>query len=100
MKYQAPIVLIVILSAVAIGDAFLKSRHVEQHTSKLRAAIAALSIQQLAVSMADCDAQHPQGEPRLHDAAYCDEVRRRLDTEPLQSVEIAAPDPGLPQRIN
>jgi hypothetical protein len=90
MKYKAAIVLLVILSAVVIGDGLLKSRHVEQKTSKLRAAVAALSIQQLAVSIVDCDAERPQGGRPLHDAAYCEEVRRRLDTEPLQSVEIPA----------
>ena len=96
MKYKAAIALLVILSAVVIGDGFLKSRHVEQNTSKLRAAVSALSIQQLAVSIVDCDAQRPQGERPVHDAAYCEEVRRRLDTEPLQSVEIAAPNSAAP----
>jgi hypothetical protein len=96
MKYKAALVLLVILSAVVIGDGFLKSRHVEQNTSKLKAAVAALSIQQLAVSIVDCDAQHPQGGRRLHDAAYCEEVRRRLDTEPLQSVEIPATNSAAP----
>ena len=96
MKYKAALVLLVILSAVVIGDGFLKSRHVEQNTSKLRAAVAALSIQQLAVGIADCDAQHPKGERGLHDAAYCEEVRRRLDTEPLQSVEIPATNSAAP----
>jgi hypothetical protein len=97
MKYKAALVLLVILSAVVIGDGFLKSRHVEQNTSKLKAAVAALSIQQLAVSIVDCDAQRPQGGRRLHDAAYCEEVRRRLDTEPLQSVEIPATNSAAPQ---
>ena len=96
MKYKAAIGLLVILSAVVIGDGFLRSRHVEQKTSKLREAVSALSIQQLAVSIADCDAQRPQGGRPLHDAAYCEEVRRRLDTEPLQSVEIAAPNSAAP----
>ena len=69
-----------------------------ENTSKRRAAVSALSIQQLAVSIADCDAQRPQGARPLHDAAYCEEVRRRLDTEPLQSVEIAARIPPRPTR--
>jgi hypothetical protein len=97
MKYKAAVVALAILSAVVIGDGFLKSRHVEQSTSKLRADVAALSVQQLAVSIVDCDARHRQGERRAHDAAYCEEVRRRLDTEPLQGVEIAAPNSTTPR---
>ncbi len=97
MKYKAAaIVLLVIIGAVVIGDGFLKTRHIEQNTSKLKAAVSALSIQQLAVSIADCDAERPPGERRLHDAAFCEEVRRRLDTEPLQSVDIAAPNSSAP----
>jgi hypothetical protein len=97
MKYKSAVVALAILGAVVIGDGLLKSRHVEQSASKLRAAVAALSIQQLAVSIVDCDAQHRQGERRAHEAAFCEEVRRRLDTEPLQSVEIAAPDSKTPR---
>jgi hypothetical protein len=88
MKYKAAIAVIAVLSAVVIGDGFLKSRHVAQSESKLRSAVAALSIQQLAVSIADCEAKHDEGGRRAPDAAFCEEVRRRLDTEPLQSVEI------------
>jgi len=97
MKYKAATMVLVILSAVVIGDAFLKSRHVEQNTSKLRAAVSALSIQQLAVAVANCDAEHRQGERPAHTAAYCEEVRRRLDTEPLQSVEMGAPNSATPR---
>jgi len=97
MKYKsAAIAVLAILSVVVIGDGFLKSKHVEQNASKLRAAVSALSAQQLAVSIADCDADHRQGERRAHNAAFCEEVRRRLDTEPLQSVEIAAPNSAAP----
>jgi hypothetical protein len=76
--------------AMVIGDGLLKTKRAERNTTSLRAAVAALSPQELAVSVAACDASAGRGEPPRRDPAYCAEVSRRLDDQPLQLVETPA----------
>ncbi len=88
MRYLA-VVGVVILGVVVIGDGFIKTRHAEQSTSNLRATIAAMSIQQLAGALRDCDPPPGAGQPLKHDAAYCAEVMRVIEDRPLQAVDTA-----------
>jgi hypothetical protein len=82
--------LAILACVVVIGDGLLKSKRAERNTTTLRAAVAALSPQELAVAVAACEAPVRRGEPPRRDAAYCAEVSRRLDEQPLQIVETPA----------
>ena len=90
MKYKVGVVALVILAAILIGGGYRNSQRAERNTSTVRAAVSALSPQQLAASGTECDAQRP-GEPPAHGAAYCAEVNRRLDDQPLQIVDLHHP---------
>jgi hypothetical protein len=87
MRHRIAVALFVILGAIVIGDGLVKSRRAEQNSSTLTSRVAALSPQQLAVSVAECDARQRQGGSGPHDAAFCAEVSRRLDNQPLQIVD-------------
>jgi len=91
MKYKVAVGALVILAAILIGDGYRNSRRAEQNTSNVRAAVLALSPQQLAASGTECDTQRRPGEPPPHGAAYCAEVSRRLDDQPLQIVDLPRP---------
>ena len=90
MKYKLAAAVLLLLCAIVIGDGFRITRRTEQSKQKLHTAVAELSIQQLAASIKECDTPPDQHKPPIHDAAYCEEIGRRLDTQPLQIVE--APD--------
>jgi hypothetical protein len=87
MKYKIAVTLFMVLCAIVIGDGLVKSKRAERNSSLITETVAALSPQQLAVSVAECDAQQRPGQARPHDAAFCAEVSRRLDNQPLQIVD-------------
>jgi hypothetical protein len=100
MQYVAGIG-VLILGGVVIGDGFIKTRRAEQSTSTLRATIAAMSIQQLAGALRDCDPPPGSGQPLNHDAAYCAEVVRVIEDRPLQAVDTehrSAPPPAAQEK--
>ena len=80
-------VLVILGGAVVIGDGLFKSNRAERNSTALRTAVAELSPQELAARVAACDAPSPQAESPRRDAAYCAEVNRRVDNQPLQIVE-------------
>jgi hypothetical protein len=80
-------VLVILGGAIVIGDGLFKSNRAERKSTALRTAVAELSPQELALSVAACDAPPRPGESPRRDAAYCAEVSRRLDDQPLQIVE-------------
>jgi len=80
--------LLAILGALFIGDGYLKTRRVEQTTSTLRASLAAMSIQELAGRVRDCDPPVGSDQRVTRDPAYCAEVMRAIEDRPLQAVEI------------
>jgi hypothetical protein len=94
MKYKVAVAVLVVLCAIVIGDGYRITRRTEQNKHTLHTAVAELSIQQLAASIKECDTPRDQHKPPIHDAAYCEEISRRLDTQPLQIVE--APEPKGP----
>jgi hypothetical protein len=88
MKYQIAVIALVILCALVMGDGYLKSRHARQAVMTLKASVAAMSIQELARSSQECDSPPRTGQPVKHDAAYCAEVWRVIEDQPLQAVEV------------
>jgi hypothetical protein len=92
MQYLA-VIGVVLLGGIVIGDGFVKTRHAEQSTSTLRATISAMSIQQLARELRDCDPPPGLGPPPNHDAAFCAEVMRVIEDRPLQAVDTEHPAP-------
>ena len=93
VKYKIALILGAILGAIVIGDGLVKSMRAERHSSQLTATVGVLSPQELAASVVECEAPLQPGKPRRHDAAYCAEVSRRLDNQPLQIVDTPARKP-------
>ena len=88
IKYQVMVAAVVVLALIVIGDGYLRTRRADQNTSVLKSRVSAMSIQQLARASEECDsAQSPGGEVK-HEAAYCAEVFRAIEAEPLQIVEM------------
>jgi len=80
---------VVVLGGTVIGDGYLKTRRAEQSTSTLHATVSAMSIQELAGALRDCDPPPGGGPPLNHDAVYCSEVMRVIEDRPLQAVDTA-----------
>jgi hypothetical protein len=81
-----------ILAAVAfVGSGYLHTRRAERKADHERAAVHAMTEQELAAAIARCDAVSSGNTPRdaaaRRDAAYCEEVAREMDNRPLQIVE-------------
>ena len=90
------VALLAILGTLFLGDGYLKTRRVEQTTSTVRASLAAMSIQELAGRVRECDPPAGSDQRTIHDAAYCAEVMRAIEDRPLQAVEIKTSAPRLP----
>jgi len=88
MKYTPIMIILAILAAIVIGDGYRHSRRASQKTQSLQASVSAMSIQQLAQSSQECDSASSPGEPTKHSAAYCAEVWRAIEDQPLQAVEM------------
>lgn len=99
MQYLA-VIGIVLLGGFVIGDGYVKTKHADQSTSTLRATVSAMSIQQLAVALRDCDPPPGSSQPRNHDTAYCAEVMRVIEDRPLQAVDTERPSPPPDARMN
>jgi hypothetical protein len=88
------VVAVVILAAIFMGDGYLKTRRADEKTSALKTAVSGMSIQQLARASEECDPAQSSGGAVKHDAAYCAEVFRAIEAEPLQIVEGRQPSPA------
>ena len=87
-KYKVTVGALVILAALFLGDAYLRTHSAAQKTSELKTVVSAMSVQQLAAASKECDeAVSLRGRP-AHDAAYCAEVFRAIEDQPLQMVEM------------
>jgi hypothetical protein len=93
MKYKVTVVAVMIVAAIFLSDGYLRTRHADHKTSMLKSTISALSIQQLAQASQECDSAQSSGGRAKHDTAYCAEVYRVIEAEPLQIVE-APPSPA------
>jgi len=78
-----------ILAAVAfLGSGYLHTRRAERKADHERAAVHAMTQQDLAAAIARCDAA------TRRDAVYCEEVAREMDNRPLEIVEHKLPVPA------
>jgi hypothetical protein len=82
------VALLAILGALFLGDGYVKTRRIEETSSTLRAHLAAMSIQELAGRVRECDPPIGSDQRVTRDAAYCAEVMRAIEDRPLQAVEI------------
>jgi len=87
-KYKVTVGALVILAVLFLGDAYLRTRSAAQKTSELKTAVSAMSLQQLAAASKECDEALSLGGRAKHDAAYCAEVFRAIEDQPLQMVEV------------
>ncbi len=101
-----------LLAATAfVGSGYLHTRRTERDAAELRAAVHAMSVQDLGAAIARCDAPlHAAaagdggatraGESRdaaRRDAAYCEDVARESDDRPLEIVNVEPPDAPAPR---
>jgi hypothetical protein len=102
-----------ILAAGAfIGSGYLHTRRVEHKAQRERAAVHAMTQQELAAAIARCDAMPAADTPHdaaagrdagqqrdsteRRDAAYCEEAAREMDDRPLEIVDHTLPGPMPP----
>jgi len=90
-----------ILAAVAfVGSGYLHTRRAEREADHERAAVHAMTQQDLAAAIARCDAVGAGDASRdaaaRRNAAYCEEVAREMDNRPLEIVEHKPSPPALP----
>jgi hypothetical protein len=93
MKYTVAMAVLIALGAVVIGDGYVRSVRAEQYTLKVRATVSTLTLQQLATTVRDCDGQ--RGVPRAHGPIYCAEASRRLDSVPLEAVQVRSTEDDM-----
>jgi len=87
MKYTGAVIVLACLAAIFIGDGLVKTKRAGQKARSLTATVSALSPQELAARVRDCEAAgQPSQVPPPYDAAYCAEVMRVIDNRPLQMV--------------
>ena len=95
MKYTAAIIVFACLAAIFVGDGWVKTKRVEHKAQSLTASVSAMSPQELAARVRECDSAGQPGQERPpHDAAYCAEVMRVVDNQPLQIVTTPQADPA------
>jgi hypothetical protein len=88
MKYTVAMSVLAALAILVVGAGEVQTRRAAQHTLMLRTTVSMLSLQQLAVDLRECDPPRWPGEHLNRDTAFCTEVTRALDAQPLQAVEI------------
>jgi hypothetical protein len=90
------VVLLAIFGALFLGDGYLKTRRIDQTASAVRASLSAMSIQELARRVRECDPPTGSDQRVIHDTAYCAEVMRAIEDRPLQAVEVKPSAPFNP----
>jgi hypothetical protein len=90
-KYAIAVVVLAVLVAIAIGDAYFKSRRTERNAASQRSSLSTMSIQELSGRSKECDESRAAREPGKPDSDYCIAVWREIEARPLQIV-----DPGRP----
>ena len=76
----------VLAMAAFIGSGYLNTRRAERKADDLRAAVHAMTQQDLAAAIARCDSP-PGPDAARRDAAYCENVAREMDDRPLEIVK-------------
>jgi hypothetical protein len=98
-KYTIAVVVLAVLVAVAMGDAYFKTRRTERNAASQRSSLSTMSIQDLSGRSKECDESRAGREPGKRDSDYCVAVWREIEARPLQIVESpenAKGDPGRP----
>jgi hypothetical protein len=92
-KYAIAIAVVVlaVLVAVAIGDAYFKTRRTERNAASQRSSLSTMSIQELSGRSKECDESRAGRAPGRPASDYCIAVWREIEARPLQIV-----DPGRP----
>jgi hypothetical protein len=90
-RYTIAVVVLAVLVAFAIGDAYFKTRHTERNTLSVKSSLSTMSIQELSARSKECDESRAGRESGKHDSDYCTAVWREIEARPLQIV-----DPGRP----
>ena len=90
-RYTIAVVVLAVLVAVALGDAYFKTRRTERNTLSVKSSLSTMSIQELSGRSKECDESRAGREPGKHDSDYCAAVWREIEARPLQIV-----DPGRP----
>jgi hypothetical protein len=101
-KYTIAMVVLALLVAVAIGDAYLKTKRTERNAVSQRSSLSTMSIQELSGRSKECDEARAGREPGKHDSDYCIAVWREIEARPLQIVEPPAGanvDPDRPTSV-
>jgi hypothetical protein len=92
-------VVLAVLVAVAIGDAYFKTRHTERKALSQRSSLSTMSIQELSRRSKECDESRAAREPGKPDSDYCTAVWREIEARPLQIVEPPAGADGDRGRV-
>jgi hypothetical protein len=85
--YTIAMVVLAVLVAVAIGDAYIKTRRTERNTASQRSSLSTMSIQELSGHSKECDELRVGREPGRRDSDYCIAVWREIEARPLQIVD-------------
>ncbi len=87
MKYTGAVIVFACLAAIFVGDGLVNTRRAARKAQSLTATVSAMSPQELAARVRDCESGGQPGQARQsHDAAYCAEVMRIIDNQSLQIV--------------
>ena len=98
-KYTIAMVVLAVLVAVAIGDAYFKTRRTERRAASQKSSLSTMSIQELSGRSKECDESRTAREPGKRDSDYCTAVWREIEARPLQIVEPPAGANGDQGRV-
>lgn len=96
-KYIIAVIVLAVLVAVAIGDAYFKTKRTERNTVTLKSSIATMSIQELSGRSKECDESRAARESGKGDSDYCTAVWREIEARPLQIVDPSRPTSAPPR---
>lgn len=88
MKYNIAMIVLVLLGAVVVAHSYIQSNRAEQKILAVRAHVSAMSPQKLAAGIAECDPVRSPGERQRQNSTFCNEIRRALDEQRLELVDV------------
>jgi hypothetical protein len=90
-KYTIAVVVLAVLVAGALADAYFKTRRTERNAASQRSNLSTMSIQELSGRSKECDQLRAGREPGKGDSDYCMAVWREIEARPLQIVDPSRP---------
>jgi hypothetical protein len=91
-RYRIAIIVSLLLAAILVADGFIRTSRARHHVSVVKTNVGAMTPQELAVTVRECDPPDGSGEKAKHGRDFCGEVTRALDAEPLQIVLAPKPE--------